>query len=268
VLRPITFDEERARQQTDVVYAHLGHPLIQRAARELRGKVWSRDTLHGVSAVVVDGLDQSLAAAVVRLVLVGEGGTRLHEEVFLAGTRISRNQEIGIDRAEELLTTTLDGARLSAPGEATRRRLMSHWNTDAGHPGGIGARVAEAVSKRAERRLGQVDTDLAERRTADLASVDQIFDRFRATLQGTLDAAEQARRAGEDMLFQLAEEQQQREKDLARIRTRLSTLDDEQRAERESIERRYRDVRAHTFVAALVFALTPADVEKLEAAVG
>lgn len=268
VLRPITFDEERARQQSDVVYAHLGHPLIQRAARELRGKVWSRDTIHGVSAVVVDGLDQSLAAAVVRLVLVGEGGTRLHEEVFLAGTRISKNQAIGIDRAEELLTTTLDGARITAPGEATLRRLVSHWNADSGHAEGIGARVASAVEDRAERRMRQVASDLETRRTADLAAVDQIFDRFRGTLEGTLAAAEEARRAGEDMLFQLAEEKQQREKDLQRVRTRLSVLDDEQRAERESIERRYRDVQAHTFVAALVFALTPEDVEKLEAAGG
>lgn len=268
VLRPITFDEERARQQSDVVYAHLGHPLIQRAARELRGKVWSRDTIQGVSAVVVDGLDQSLAAAVVRLVLVGEGGTRLHEEVFLAGTRISKNQAIGIDRAEELLTTTLDGARLAAPGQSTLQRLVSHWNTDAGHPEGIGTRVADAVADRAERRMRQVANDLEARRTADLAAVDQIFDRFRRTLEGTLATAEEARRAGEDMLFQLTEEKKQREKDLGRVSTRLSMLDDEQRAERESVERRYRDVQAHTFVAALVFALTPEDVEKLEAAGG
>ena len=268
ILRPITFDEERARQQTDVVFAHLGHPLIQRAARELRGKVWSRDAVNGVSAVVVDDLDQSLAVAVVRLVLVGEGGTRLHEEVFLAGTRISRRQEIGVERAEELLTTTLDNARLDAPGEATLQRLVSHWNTDAGHAEGIGARVADAVENRAERRKRQVTADLESRRAADLDAVDQIFDRFRSTLEGTLASAEEARRAGEDMLFQLDEEKQQREKDLARVRTRLAALEDEQNSERESIERRYRDVQAHTFVAALVFALTPEDVEKLEAAGG
>src|SRR5690606_30991084 len=131
----------------------LGHPLIQRAARELRGRVWSRDTVNGVSAVVVDGLDQSLAAAVVRLVLVGEGGTRLHEEVFLAGTRIERKQAIGIDRAEELLTTTLDGARLAGPSAATKEGLASLWNADADHDDGISARVAAAVDVRAERRM-------------------------------------------------------------------------------------------------------------------
>ncbi len=268
MLRPITFDEARARQQTDVVYTHLGHPLIQRAARELRGRVWARETVHGVSAVVVDGLDQSLAAAVVRLVLVGEGGTRLHEEVFVAGTRIAKNQPIGIERAEELLTTTLDGARLAGPSTATKVSLASLWNSDSAHDDGISARVAGAVDERATRRMQQVADDLDTRRAADLAAVDQIFDRFRRTLEGTLAAAAEAERAGEEMLFQLDEEKRQREKDLARVRTRLAALDDEHRSERESIERRYRGIRAHTFVAALVFALTPDDAEKLEAAGG
>ncbi|MGI9822189.1 DISARM system SNF2-like helicase DrmD [Agromyces sp. Marseille-Q5079] len=268
-LRPITFDEGRARHRTDVVYAHLGHPLVQRAARELRGQVWTRtDQIRGVSAVVVDGLDQSFAAGVARLVLVGEGGVRLHEEVFLAGTRLSKRQELGMEKAETLLAEALDGSRLSAPGEATRRMIASRWNTDAGDPDGVGARVAEAVRRRADRLQHEVEESLDVRREADLGAVDEIFDRFRATLQGTLSAADEARRAGEEMLFQLVEEKQQREKDLARVRARLSALDDEQRAERDSVERRYHDVQAHTFVAALVFALTPDDVKKLESAGG
>ncbi|GAB3796047.1 DISARM system SNF2-like helicase DrmD [Humibacter antri] len=266
VYRPLTFDEDRARELPEAVFAHLGHPLVQRAARELRGQVWTRtDQVRGVSAVVVDGLDQSFAAGVARLVLVGEGGVRLHEEVFLAGTRLSRRQELGIDKAEELLATALDGSRLSAPGEATLKMLASRWNQDAGDLDGVGARVAEAVTRRAERRQREVSDDLAGRREADLAAIDAIFDRFRGTLTETLARADEQRRAGEEMLFELPEEKQQRERDLARVRKRLETLDEEQRSERDSIERRYRNVTAHTFVAALVFALTPGDVRKLEA---
>lgn len=269
VYRPLTFDEQRARIGIDTVFAHLGHPLIQRAARELRGQVWTRtDQVRGISAVVVDGLDQSFAAGVARLVLVGEGGVRLHEEIFLAGTRMSKRQELGIDRAEDLLATALDGSRLSAPGEATLKMLASRWNQDATVADGVPARVADAVEKRAERRKREVATDLEARRVADLAAIDAIFDRFRGTLMSTLATAEEARRAGEEMLFQFDDERAQREKDLERVRKRLATLDDEQRTERESVERRYRDVTAHTFVAALVFALTPDDVQKLEAAGG
>lgn len=266
VLRPITFDEHRARHQADVVYAHLGHPLIQRAARELRGQVWTRtEHVRGVSAVVVEGLDQSFAAGVARLVLVGEGGTRLHEEVFLAGTRLSRRQELGMEKAEDLLASALDGTRLTRPSERVLAELAARWNAESDAVDGIRSRVNAAIGRRAERLRNAVESDLQERRDADLAAVDEIFARFRNTLESTLAAAEEARRSGEEMLFQLPEEKQQRDRDLTRIRTRLSHLDDELRVEREAIERRYRDVQPHTFVAALVFALTPEDAEKLEA---
>src|SRR3712207_3399458 len=90
-LRPITFDQDVARGTTDVVHAHLGHPLLQRSTRLLRSALWGGESdLNRVSAVVVPGLDESSAAAVVRLGLVGRGGIRLHEEVFLAGTRLTR----------------------------------------------------------------------------------------------------------------------------------------------------------------------------------
>lgn len=267
VMRPITFDEERARHQTDVVYAHLGHPLIQRAARELRGQVWTRtEHIRGVSAVVVDGLDQSFAAGVARLVLVGEGGTRLHEEIFLAGTRLSRRQELGMEKAEDLLSSALDGTRLTQPNERVLTALAADWNAESDAADGLRSRVNAAIQRRAERLRSGVESDLQSRRDADLETVDEIFARFRSTLEGTLATAEEARRAGEETLFQLAEEKKQRDDDLKRIRRRLSHLEDELHAERDAVDRRYRDVQPHTFVAALVFALTPEDAQELEAA--
>ena len=59
------------------------------------------------------------------------------------------------------------------------------------------------------------------------------------------------------------EEQQQREKDLANIRRRLDALTEEQRDERDAVSRRYANLQPHTFVAAVVFALSPADAERL-----
>lgn len=269
VRRPITFDPERAHHRTDVVLAHLGHPLIQRAARELRGQVWTRtDHIKGVSAVVIDGLDQSFAAGVARLVLVGQGGVRLHEDVFLAGTRLGRRQELGTEKAESLLASALDGDRLRQPSESVLERLAEDWLAQVDEPDGLRARVLTAIDRRADRLTKNVQEDLEKRRTAELSAVEEIFTRFRGTLEGTLRAAEDAKRAGEDLLFQLPEEKQQRDRDLERVRTRLSHLDGELQAEREAVERRYREVKPHTFVAALVFALTPEDAEKLEATHG
>ena len=62
---------------------------MQKAARILRSALFSADSpVNRVTAVVVDDLPQSCVAAVSRLVLVGRGGLRLHEEVFLAGVRL------------------------------------------------------------------------------------------------------------------------------------------------------------------------------------
>jgi hypothetical protein len=100
VWRNITFDEKamvvddddkKTRVSHDIVYVHLGHALMQRSARVLRGAgaLFSADSpVHRVTAVVVKDLPQSCVAVVSRLVLVGRGGLRLHEEVFLTGIRL------------------------------------------------------------------------------------------------------------------------------------------------------------------------------------
>lgn len=260
--RPITFDGDEAKGRTDIVYAHLGHPLIQRAARELRGQIWTRSNhIHGVSAVVVEGLEQSFVAGVARLVVVGDGGTRLHEEVFLAGTRLTRRQELGVDRSENLLVTALDAEKLSTPASGVLSELANLWNADGADDGGIRQRVADAVVSRAHRLRNGIEEDLGKRKFADLERVDEVFTRFRRTLAGTLDNAEERKRELEEMLFH--EEQHQREKDLANIRRRLDALAEEQRDEREAVSRRYANLQPHTFVAAVVFALSPDDAERL-----
>ena len=76
--------------------------------------------MHRVTAVVVDGLPQSCVAAVSRLVLVGRGGLRLHEEVFLTGIRI-RGQALAEEKVEEVLDQALDAEDLTLADEAVRR---------------------------------------------------------------------------------------------------------------------------------------------------
>jgi hypothetical protein len=86
--RPITFTPDSAKGRHDVVLAHLGHPLVDSAARLLRAAVWSGHTgLHRVTAVVSDdpGLEHTLVGAYSRFVLVGADGIRLHEEILYAG---------------------------------------------------------------------------------------------------------------------------------------------------------------------------------------
>ena len=107
--RPITFDAKAAEGRADLVYVHLGHPIVQKAQRLLRRSLWSVDSpLNRVTAVVVDDLEESFVAAVTRMVLVGRGGIRLHEEVFLAGVRLKGRRAMAEEKAESALDKALD----------------------------------------------------------------------------------------------------------------------------------------------------------------
>ena len=258
-LRPITFDQEAARDTTDLVYTHLGHPLLQRSTRLLRSALWGGESdLHRVSAVIVPGLEESFAAAVARLVLVGRGGIRLHEEVFLAGTRLARRQAVGVERAEELLERALDGDRLVSAPERMLTQLVDAWNS--ADETGVRGRVQAAIQDRVDRRTEEVKRQLEARREADLDRVDAIFARFEATLRESISEAERRAGQSDDMLFDL--EQRQSERDLRQMQARLDDLDDERKREIEAVGERYADVKAWPFPAAVLFAISEKDAEQ------
>jgi len=259
-LRPITFDEQAALGRTDLVYTHLGHPLLQRSTRLLRSALWGdRDGVNRVSAVTVDGLEEPIVAAVTRLVLVGRGGVRLHEEVFLAGTRLESTRALGEERSENLLERALDGERLSPVTAETRTRLAALWRQDDG-PKGLRARVEDAVAWRVEKRRLEVADALGRRERDDLARVDAVFTRFEATLNATIEEAQREQYEAELMLFD--EEKRQREADLRRIRERLDVLAAEREREKAAVRRRYEDITPYPFAAALVFALPAGSVTR------
>ncbi len=157
--------------------------------------MWGGESdLSRVSAVVVPGLDESFAAAVVRLVLVGRGGIRLHEEVFLTGTRLARRQQVGVERAEKLLARALDGDELADAPEDVRKGLATAWDDDAA---GLRAHVEEAIRTRAEKRTQDVEARLAKRREEDLARVDAIFTRFGQALRESIADAVKLQEDGE-----------------------------------------------------------------------
>lgn len=261
-LRPIAFDPTVLAEDADVVYMHLGSPLLQRATRRLRSALWGGErSLERVTAVVVPGLEESFAAAVTRLVLIGKAGLRLHEEVFLAGTRLGRRQAVGEQRAEELLEKALDAESLKPVPKHIAEQLTRAWDDDTGD--GLRARVAKAVADRVERRQHAVTAQLEERRTADRERVLETFDRFGATLESALAEAE----AIESELTLFDDERRQSERDLRQIRARMDALADERDEELLAVDARYTDVQARTFHAAVLFALSPKDIERGEVSI-
>lgn len=259
--RPITFDARVANGRSDVVYVHLGHPIVQKAQRLLRSALWSSSSsLQRVTAVVVGGLEESFVAAVTRMVLVGRGGTRLHEDVFLAGVRLQGRRAMAEERAEAALEVALDGDLVLAD-QAVRNRLAEMWNVKDGP---LRARLEESMKSRADRRQAAVSKQLDEREAGDVQRAHEIFAAFRLNLDESLrqleqDEAEEAARLFSD------DQQRQRKRDIEAMKNRRSQLDDEEAREVAAINDRYLDVKPHTTAAAVVFALTRDDAESWSA---
>jgi superfamily II DNA or RNA helicase len=255
VLRPVTFDEEIAADRDDIVYIHLGHALLQRSARILREALFNVDSpVHRVTAVVADGLPQSCVAAVSRLVLVGRGGLRLHEEVFLTGIRL-RGSAMAEAKVEEVLDQALDAQDLVLAGEEVRRQLADQWNAD-GAP--LRTRLLTAMGQKARSHQERVIDTLYKRRDSDIARAREIFAAFRINLQESRDRLDREIRSEEEKLFP-DDQQRQRQHDLSGMIDRLASLDEEEQREINAISARYADIKPHVTAAAVVFALTPED---------
>jgi superfamily II DNA or RNA helicase len=259
VLRPITFDET-AGDRNDVVYIHLGHALLQRSARILREALFNVDSkVNRVTAVVADGLPQSCVAAVARLVLVGRGGLRLHEEVFLTGIRL-RGQAMAEAKVEQVLDQTLDAQHLVLADKDVRRRLAEQWNAD---DGSLRDRVLAAMESKARTHQDRVIDTLHKRRDTDVARAREIFAAFRRNLQESRDRLQREIQSEEEKLF-ADDQQRQRQHDLVGMIERLASLEDEEQREVDSISARYAEIKPHVTAAAVVFALTPEDAQAVK----
>ncbi|MBN9619556.1 MAG: DISARM system SNF2-like helicase DrmD, partial [Actinobacteria bacterium] len=226
VLRPITFASDAAEGRADLVYVHLGHPIVQKAQRLLRRSLWSVDsTLRRVTAVVVDDLDESFVAAVTRMVLIGRGGIRLHEEVFLAGVRIHGRRAMAEERAEEALDKALDQENLALADDRVRDQLCDLWNVPDAP---LRLRLEESMRTRAERKQTQVTEQLGRREAVDVQRASEIFAAFRANLRDSLASLRTQESEAQGQMFADPDQQRQWRRDIEGMSRRLDELDDEE----------------------------------------
>ncbi|HIV57446.1 MAG TPA: DISARM system SNF2-like helicase DrmD [Candidatus Stackebrandtia faecavium] len=257
-MRSITFDDEAAAgREEKLVYVHLGHAFMQRAARVLRGSLFSPDSpMNRVTAVVVDGLAESCVAVVSRLVLVGRGGLRLHEEVFLTGIRL-KGQALAESKVEAVLDDALDSRDMTLADEPVRQRLSEMWNEDGAR---LRTRLLKAMERKAQSRQERVEGDLKKRAEDDARHVREIFDAFAVNLAESRKRLDDEIREQKTLLF-TDDQQAQRRRDLRAMDDRVISLEEEKERELAMVSDRYADVNLHVSAAAVVFALTPADAE-------
>ncbi|MFC5752601.1 DISARM system SNF2-like helicase DrmD [Actinomadura rugatobispora] len=252
--RVVTFDGDAAAGRSDVVLLHLGNRLVQMCLRLLRAELWSgahgvarRTGLSRVTARVVPGdlLRTPAVAAHIRVVMTGAEGTRLHEEILLAGGVIEGGALTRV-KAEDL-QAWLAAATDETPPQPLLDTLTGLWPE-------IEPRLARILDTRVNQRKGRLDADLAARCEEEVQAMREVLAELQHSIRATLDDDDQWEQPS---LFEI--EQEQLRADHQALRDRLAAIPEQLKHETSALERRYAKPRARWFPAAVTF-LVPAAI--------
>lgn len=245
-IRPIVFDQALGDRRTDVVLAHLNHPLVQRCLRLLRANAWSATSgdLHRVTVRVVDDnmLDSPAVFAFGRLVVLGGDAQRIHEEIVSAGGTITEGRFRRFDTRAEL-DRVMGAMTNSSVAEGVTRRLAELWEK-------LESGVASALAVRERERTQTLENRLAARREREIADVTSVMIELARRIEDELK---------EEKFVQLlipttvVEDRQELVKDRASLKARLDSIPGEIERETDRIRRRYADADPRLFPFAVVF---------------
>jgi len=254
--RPVTFDHDAAADRTDVVLLHLGHRLVQMCLRLLRAELWSGATAAGqqrrlsrVTARVVHGdvLRTPAVAGHIRVVVTGAEGTRLHEEVVIAGGTIEAGRLVR--GTEDDLKSWLSAAAEELPPAQVRDRLTELWPA-------LSRPLAGILANRAAARRRSLAALIDSRCTEEVAAMTTILDELEHSIRAALDDTPFWQQAS---LFEIQAERDQLSKDHDALKQRLESIPATREQETAAMRRRYADPQARWFPAAITY-LVPASI--------
>ena len=252
--RPITFDHETAQRRHDVVLAHLHHRLVQMSLRLLRAEVWAHDDRKKLERVAVRSVPRAISEEPVvivwsRLVIMGGGHHRLHEELTMAGGELKIGSFARIRtlaRLEELLNSSAPAEPTKKAFDALRRRFEEQKSS-----------ILSAVQARSRERLEFLTNTLDRRRQAEESDLAQVLGDLAVMIRRELAES------GKDVQLQLwpADQRDQLRRDVEALRARLERIPEEREREIAAIRRRYADPADRTFPVAVEF-LVPEGFEE------
>jgi hypothetical protein len=247
--RQITFDHQVAARDRDVVLAHLQHRLVAQATRLLRAEIWKtggEKTLHRVStALSADaGLQHAVAVAHARLVVTGQDGHRLHEEVISAGgaVRHGRFARLGVGEIKKAIAS----ATGAPAGTATERALASEWTS-------IEDALYRSLESRAEEVTTSLDKRLSERAEFEATSIATVLNDLKRNIEAELKELEGESGRQLRLQFTNDDERVQLDRDIAALRQRLQQIPSEIAREQNAIKSRYSKPQYRLFPAAVTF---------------
>ncbi len=254
--RPVTFDHDAVAGRTDVVLLHLGHRLVQMCLRLLRAELWSnaagagaRHRLSRVTARVVpgDALRVPAVAGHIRVVVTGAEGTRLHEEVVVAGGTIEAGRLTRATEAE--LSTWLALSSKETPTGPVLNQLTGLWPT-------LDRPLAGILANRSGARRRSLSALLEQRCAEEVTAMETILNELERSISVALDDTERWAQAS---LFEIEAERDQLRKDRSALADRLASIPALREQETAALRRRYADPQARWFPAAITF-LVPAAI--------
>lgn len=264
--RPVTFDQESAKDNDDVVLAHLNHKLVQMCLRLLRAEVWAlEDTkkLHRIAFRTSRDVSCPTNFVFSRLIIVGGRHHRLHEELTLSGLEFKNGKLIRISTVGDREKIYESSNPLSKPSE-TDFNFIKQVVEDQEKA------ILAAVEARSKERLRDLIKTLELRKNDEIKDLNEVLDELTKTIQSKLKEDERDLESEQPLLPTMKEElerledqKRQLRKDKAALQARLAKIPREKEDEAKSIAARYKDPQERTFPVCIVVVLPENSKEDL-----
>lgn len=258
--RPIVFDHALAKGRDDVVLCHLNHRLVQMCLRLLRAEVWSIDNtkkLHRFTTRMVTDNDLQTPAIIAhgRLLVLGGDNQRIHEEIIMAGGAIKagRFNRFNVSETKAAFTAATDKA---APGfiEDALKELWPKMEKS----------VLDSLEARMKERTKNLQGFLDERSEREIAGITAVMRELERSIRDVVDAKEDPQQ-----YFDWADsDREQRERDLASLRHRLTQIPGELAEEVKHLQSRYQNPSPKLFPVCVTFLIPPRAVAELKSGGG
>lgn len=251
--RPVTFDQDYAGR-TDVVLLHLNHRLVDLCLRLLRAELWSQGEhsahLTRVTARIVPGdlLRNPAVIAHGRVVLTGNRGVRLHEQIALAGGSIEHGK-LTVEKSPETLEHWLAAASHDAPPPEFLDRLTALW-------GALETPLGKALQTESNKIARKQRKVLDKRCEDDVKAMQSVLTELERNIRDSLNSNPIWR---QDSLLAPDPEREQLKKDHTELEARLAAVPEQLVSEAAALRHRYADPVARRFPVAVTF-LVPASL--------
>lgn len=250
VRRPITFDQESAKDNDGIVLAHLNHRLVQMCLRLLRAEVWAlEDTkkLHRIAFRTSTDVSSPTILIFSRLVITGGRHHRLHEELTLSGLEVKNGRLVRIDNvgAREKIYDSSDSLRNPNKSDFDSIRQLVESQEKS---------ILSTIEARSKERLRYLEGTLERRKNDEIKDLNEILDELTRTIESKLKEPPpewvQQSLFGDEL-----EQQRQLQKDDVALKARLNRIPKEREEEAKSITARYKDLQERTFPVCMVVVL-------------